>query len=86
MLSKTCKIIGLTRKIQSVIPRAVLLTIYKSFFRLHLYHGDVIYDRASNESFQNKLDSVQYNAAVAITGAIKGYSREKFYQEVLWRW
>ena len=44
--------------------------------------GDVIYNRAFNESFQNKLESVQYNAALAITGAIRGSSREKFYQEL----
>ena len=44
--------------------------------------GDVIYNRAFNESFQNKLESVQYNAALAITGAIRGSSREKLYQEL----
>ena len=44
--------------------------------------GDVIYDRAFNESFQNKLEFVQYNTALAITGAIRGSSREKFYQEL----
>ena len=59
-----------------------MLTIYKSFLRPHLDYGDVIYDRAFNESFQNKLESVQYNAALAITGAIRGSSREKLYQEL----
>ena len=61
---------------------AALLTIYKSFLRPHLDYGDVIYDHAFNESFQNKLVSVQYNAALAITGAIRGSSREKFYEEL----
>ena len=70
------------RKLQPIIPRAALLTIYKSFLRPHLDYGDVIYDRAFNESFQNKLESVQYNAALAITGAIRGSSREKLYQEL----
>ena len=70
------------RKLQPVIPRAALLTIYKSFLKPHLGYGDVIYDRAFNESFQNKLESVQYNAALAITGAIRGSSREKLYQEL----
>ena len=82
ILIKTRKIIGLIRKLQPVIPRAALLTIYKSFLRPHLDYGDVIYDRAFNESFQNKLESVQYNAALAITGAIRGSSREKLYQEL----
>ena len=59
-----------------------MLTIHKSFLRPHLDYGDVIYDRTFNESFQNKLESVQYNAALAITGAIRGSSREKLYQEL----
>ena len=82
ILIKTHKIIGMIRKLQPIIPRAALLTIYKFFLRLHLDYGDVIYDRAFNESFQNKLESVQYNAALAITGAIRGSSREKLYQEL----
>ena len=82
ILIKTRKIIGLVRKLQPVIPRAALLTIYKSFRRPPFDYGDVIYDRASNESFQYKLESVQYNAALAITGAIRGSSREKLYQEL----
>ena len=59
-----------------------MLTIYKSFPRSHLDYGDAIYDHAFNESFQNKLESVQCNAALAITGAIRGSSREKFYEEL----
>ena len=70
ILIKTRKIIGLIRKLQPIIPRAALLTIYKSFLRPHLDYGDVIYDRAFNESFQNKLESVQYKAALVITGTI----------------
>ena len=70
------------RKLQPVISRPALLTIYKSFLRPHLDYGDVIYDRAFNESFQNKLESVQYNATLAITGAIRDSSRENLYQEL----
>ena len=82
ILIKARKIIGLIRKLQPIIPRAALLTIYKSFLRPHLDYGDVIYDQAFNEYFQNKSESVQYNAALAITGAIRGSSREKLYQEL----
>ena len=70
------------QKLQPVILRAALLTIYKSFLWRHLDNRDVIYDRSFNESFQTKLESVQYNAALAITGAIRGSSREKLYQEL----
>ena len=82
ILIETHKIIGMIRKLQPIIPRAALLTIYKSFLRPHLDYGDVIYDRVLNESFQNKLESVQYNSPLAITGTIKGSSKEKLYQEL----
>ena len=42
ILIKTHKIIGLIRGLQPIIPRAALLTIYKSFFTTHLDYGDVI--------------------------------------------
>ena len=48
------------------------LKIYKSFVRPDLDYGDVIYDQYYNNSFQQKLESIQYNAALAITGAITG--------------
>ena len=32
--------------------------------------------------FQQKMEAIQYNAALAITSAIKGCSREKLYQEL----
>ena len=35
-----------------------------------------------NESFKKKIESVQYNAALIITGAIKGTCRDKIYQEL----
>ena len=38
---------------------------------------DVIYNHPPNASFSKKFESAQYNAALAITGAIKGLSREK---------
>ena len=82
ILIKTCKIIGLIRKLQPIIPTTALLTIYKSFLRPHLDYGDVIYDHAFIKSFQSKLESVQCNATLAITGAIIGSSREKLYQEL----
>ena len=77
--------------LQPIIPRAALLSIYKSFFRPHLNYGDVIYD-LMNESFLNKLESVQYNEALVIIGAIRGSSGEKLYQKLgleslkSWQW
>ena len=56
------------------IPRSTLLTVYKTCFCTHLDYGDVIYDQ--------KIESVQYNAALAITGAIKETLIVKLYQEL----
>ena len=44
--------------------------------------NDIIYDQPQNESFYEKLESVQYKPALAITGAIQGTSRDKIYQEL----
>ena len=62
--------------------RVALLKICKSFLRPHPDYGVVICEFAFNESFQNKLVSVQYNAILAITRVIRGSSREKLYQEL----
>ena len=75
-ISKATKAIGILCKLQPGLPRRSLLTVYKSFIRPHLDYGDVIYDQPSNASFSNKIESVQYNAALAITGVIKGFFRD----------
>ena len=36
--------------------------------RTHLDYGDIIYDQAFNNSFHQNIESLQYNAALAITG------------------
>ena len=58
------------------------LTIYKSFLRSHLDYGDITYDQEYNVSFHQKLESIQYNSAPAITGAIRGTSTEKLYNDL----
>ena len=61
--TKVNRTIGLLRKLQKTLPRPALMTMYKAFVRPHLDYGDQIYDEAYNESFHEKLESVQYNAA-----------------------
>ena len=60
------------------LPSKSSLTIYKTFLRPHIDYGDIICDQPSNESFCETRESVQYKAALAITGAIQGAPREKF--------
>ena len=80
--NKISKTIGLLRKLQNILPRPALFTRYKRFIRPHLDYGDIIYDQAYKVSFHQKLESIQYNAALALTRAIRGSSREKLYQEL----
>ena len=63
-------------------PRKSLVTIYKAFLQPLLDYGDIIYEQPHNVSFCEKLESVQYKAALAITGAIQGTSRNKIYEEL----
>ena len=79
---KISKTLGLLRKLHNLLPRSALITIYKAFARPYLDYGDIFYDQAYNMSFHYKLESIQYNACLAITGAIRGTSKEKLYQEL----
>ena len=80
--TKVNKTIGLLQKLQKTLPRPVLRTMHKYFVRPHLDYGEVIYDEAYNETFPKKLESIRYKARVAISGAIRGLSRENFYREL----
>ena len=78
IFQKTNNTIGLLRKLETLLPRAPLITIYKSFIRSHLDYDDLIYDQTFNMLFQQKMETIQYNAALAITGAIRGSSRKNY--------
>ena len=82
LVKKVSKTVALLRKFQNILPRSALLTICKCFVRTHLDYGDIICDEAFNNSFHQKIESLQYNAALAITGGIRGTSREKICQEL----
>ena len=82
VLNKVNQTISLLRKLQLKLSRHSLITIYKTFIRPHLDYGDVINDLSFNESFHPRPESIQYNAAVAITGTIIGTSSEKHFQEL----
>ena len=53
--------------------------MYKLFIWPHFDYCDVIYDQPNNESFCSKIEQIQYNAALAVTGAIRGTSQTKLY-------
>ena len=77
ILIKVNKTIGLLRKFQLIIPRHSLRAIYKTFMRPHLDYRNALYNHTFNESFHQLLECKQYNAAIAITGTIRGTSLER---------
>ena len=79
---KMNKSISVIKKLRHSLPRKSLLTIYKAFLRPLIDYGDIIYDQPQNESFCDNIKSVQYKAALAITGTIQGTSRDKPNQEL----
>ena len=81
-ISKVNKGISVIKKLRHTLPRKSLITIYKVFLRPIIDYGDIIYDQPNDDSFCEKLESIQYKAALAITGAIQGTSRDKIYNEL----
>ena len=79
---KVSKIIGPLQKLNNRLPRSSLTIIYNSLVRPRLDCGDVTFDKAYNNSFQQRLESLQYNASLEITGAIKGFSNKNLDQEL----
>ena len=59
-----------------------LITIYKAFISPYLDYRIVVFDQAFDNSINQRLEPVQYNAALKITGVIRGISKEKIYQEL----
>ena len=81
-IAKANKGIGVIKKLHNVLPRRALLTIYKCFIRPNLAYDDFIYDQTNSDSFCSKIESVRYNATLAINGAIQGTSQTKLYREL----
>ena len=70
------------RKLKNLLPRPALIALHKTFVRPHLDYGDIVYDQVHNASFHQKLESLQCNDCLVITGAICGSSREKLCQKL----
>ena len=59
LLKKVHKTVAILRKFQNVLPGPVLLTTYKCFVKTHLNYGDIVYDQTFNNSFHQKIESLQ---------------------------
>ena len=78
---KLNKVIGLTRRLSVNLTCNALLIKNEFFINLHLDYGDILHDKTNNEHLQNKMEKVQYQACLVITGVIQGTSREPVYDE-----
>ena len=84
---KARRSMGIIRFLSIYVSRDVLDQIYKLYVRLHLDYGDIIYHKYDPEfklDFAKKLESTQYSAALAVSGAWHGTNTDKLYEEHGW--
>ena len=91
---KAKKNIGILKHFSRFLPLKTLDQMYKALVCSHLDYCDVIYHIPSIthqpplgrtlSSLMEKVERVQYQAALAITGAWQGSSRSKIYDELGW--
>ena len=81
--------IGVIQFLSIYVAKDVQDQIYKPYVRSHLDYGDIIYHKFDPEvtlEFTRKLESTQYTAAVAVSGAWRGTNRNKLYEELCWEY
>ena len=93
-ISKARKGVGLLKHLSKFLPRHTLSELFKLYVPPHLDYGDVIYripikarefsGKIILPTLMDRIESVQYAAALAITGAWRGASRAKLYAELGW--
>ena len=69
------------------VSRDIFYQIYKFYVRPHLDYGHVIYRKYDPEfklDFTKGLESTQYSAALAFSGAWQGKNTDKIYEELGW--
>ena len=90
---KAKKNIGLINQLSKYLPLKTLNQMYKAFVRSHLDYCDIIYhiphlkQLASGISLNYQMEvveKVQYQAALAVTGAWQGSNRSQLYEELGW--
>ena len=92
---KTAKrYIGILKFLSNYLPIKTLDQVYKMYVRPHLDYGDVIYHIPQSQSIfdssislhplMERIEQIQYQAALAITGCWRGSDRIKLYKELGW--
>ena len=75
--------IGIIRFLSKYASRTTLDHMYKLYVRPHLVYGDVSY-HDQNMSLSRKLESIQYEAALVVSGAWKGTKMDRLHEEFGW--
>ena len=86
-ISKARRGIGLIRHLSQYVSRDVLDQMYKLYVRPHLDYGDIVYhkyDPDLSSVITKRLEQTQYAASLAVTGAWRGTSKQKLYDELGW--
>ena len=68
------------KKISGFSTHHLLITFYKSLIGPYLDYTDI--SEQPNNLNLNKIETCQFNATLAITGAIRDFSKERLYQEL----
>ena len=86
--------IGIIKHLSKILPLKALDQMYKALVRSHLDYCDIIYhipptfnpppQLPSFNSLMEKLERVQYQAALAVTGAWQGSNCSKLNEELGW--
>ena len=80
---KASKSLNMLKLFKFHLDRSTFRCLYKILIRPLMEYADIVWDNCTPGS-SDLLESVQYNAAKIITGAIKGTSARKLREELAW--
>ena len=88
------KNVNVLKHLSNYVPIKTLDQIYKMLVRPHLDYADVIYhiphyqnpfdSKISLHPLMERIEQIQYQAALSITGCCRGTNRQKLYDELGW--
>ena len=65
-IAKVNKTIGPIQNLRHAVFRPSVVAICKAFIKPHLDYGETIFDYAFNDFFRKRMESVKYDAALAV--------------------
>ena len=83
LVNKIHKLINPIKTLSKSLNATHLETLYNAFVLPHFDYCDILYT-AANAGILVQLDQLQYQAALSITGAIKGSNKDKVFHSLGW--